>query len=162
MLFVKVENNGNPTEEAKNLEAIKDEHLNQNTILPSVFSSNPDQFGYRQVPANVPMPEQVVGKNIVPDKPLKNADGSYTRVWKYVDIPGFDERDADAMAEQMRDSRKRYLQKFADSISPLRWESWSEEEKQEVRNWYKKVLDMPNDPAWPKVGFPPLPAPIKG
>ena len=162
MLYVKVDASGNPTEVAKTIQAIQSEHAAQNTILPSVFSSYPDQFGYREVPANVPMPDQVVGKNIVPDKPIKNVDGSYTRVWKYVDIPDFAERDLDLMAEQMRGSRKRYLQKFADSISPLRWESWSEEQKQEVRDWYQKVLDMPNDPAWPKMTFPQLPSAIKG
>jgi len=162
MLYVKVDTNGIPLEEAKTSDAVKAEFLAQGTILPSLFDMQPSNFGYREVPADVPMPDQVVGKNIVPDKPTKNADGTYSRTWKYVDIPGFEDRDLDAMAKQMRESRTRYLQKFADSISPLRWESWTEEQRTEVRTWYQNVLNMTNDPNWPKVAFPALPSPIKG
>lgn len=162
MLYVKVDTNGVPLEEAKTADAVRSEFIAQGTILPSLFDTKPEGFGYQKVPADVPMPDQVVGKNIVPDKPTKKADGTYSRTWKYVDIPGFDDRDLDDMANQMRESRTRYLQKFADSISPLRWNAWSPEQQAEVTEWYQKVLNMTNDPNWPKVAFPPLPAPIKG
>lgn len=162
MLYVKVDASGNPREVAKTSDTIRKEFISaEGTILPATFEDNPDSFGYRQVPFNAPMPDQVAGKNILPDVPTKNADGTYTRTWKYTDIPDFEKIDLNELDIKMRENRKKYMQKFVDSISPLRWESWSDAEKQEIRNWYQSVKDMTKNPNWPKVAFPPLPAPIK-
>lgn len=162
MLYVKVDEQGNPVEPAKSFEEVKNIFLSKNSILPEKFKYDPNPFGYRFVPSDVPMPNAQVGKKIVPDIPIKNEDDTYTRVWKYVDIDGYDNIPDEILDKQLRILRKRYLYKFADSISPLRWETWSEEDKQIVREWYQYVLDMPSHPSWPRMTLPPLPAIIKG
>lgn len=162
MLYVKVDDQGNPLENAKTFEEVKSINLMNNTIIPERFKYAPEEFGYRPVPANVPKPDEIAGKTVMSDVPVKNADGSYTRTWKYADIPGYAMQEDEMLDRQLRAHRKSYLLKFADSISPLRWEKWSEEEKQVVRDWYDEVLNMPNDPAWPRMVLPPLPTPIKG
>jgi len=158
MLYVKLDEQKNPIEFAKSYQMIAREFSEQNKIIPaeSLFLEK-----YGQVPISE-MPERINGKTIMPDIPVKNADGTYQRTWKYVDAVG-DPTDLERsqMDLIMKTRRKAYLEKFADTVSPLRWNSWTAEQQQEVTDWYQSVLDMTNDPAWPYMHFPNLPSPIK-
>lgn len=155
MLYFKVDANGNPQGLPQTEAQIKAELLNQGTIAPANLSDWLVKNGYAELPLGDPMPMAPLGQKTVPDMPVKNADGTYTRRWKFVDAAGDDPE------VQARINRAAYLKTFADSISPLRWESWSDAQKEEVRQWYQAVLNLPNNPAWPNVAMPELPTPIK-
>jgi len=156
MLYFKIDANGNPLSTPQTEAEIKAELLNQGTIAPSNLQGWLVENRYVELPVDEPMPMAPLGQKTVPDIPVKNADGTYSRRWKFVDAVVLNQE------AQARVNRATYLNKFADSISPLRWESWSEAQKEEVRQWYQAILDLPNDPQWPNVAMPELPTPIKG
>ena len=156
MLYFKADANGNPQSTPKTEAEIKAELLSQGTIAPSNLNKWLAENSYVELPLGDPMPMAPLGQKTVPDIPVKNADGTYSRRWKFVDAVVLNQE------AQARVNRATYLNKFADSISPLRWESWSEAQKEEVRQWYQAILDLPNDPQWPNVAMPELPTPIKG
>jgi len=155
-LYFKIDANGNPLSTPQTEAEIKAELLNQGTIAPSNLQGWLVENRYVELPVDEPMPMAPLGQKTVPDIPVKNADGTYSRRWKFVDAVVLNQE------AQARVNRATYLNKFADSISPLRWESWSEAQKEEVRQWYQAILDLPNDPQWPNVAMPELPTPIKG
>ena len=159
MLYAKIDDAGNPVDVAKSYENIKADFLLNNTVIPkeSVFSNKSQEFGYGSVPLNDP-PAPQAGKKIVPDIPIKKSDGSYERTWKYEDVS---EEDKISMSAIMREKRAGILKKYVDSISPLRWNNMSESEKKESQDYYKALLNMPDDPAWPFVLFPKIPAAIQ-
>jgi hypothetical protein len=161
MLYVKVDEQGNPVERAKTLEVVKRIFLEQGTILPEAFASSPSPVGYALVPEGEPAPMAQAGKRVIAGIPIKNDDGTYTRTWEQEDIPDYNDIDNNLLDSAMRRARTSYLHKFADSISPLRWNSWTPEQQAEVMAWYESVLKMPDDPNWPRVAFPELPSPIK-
>ena len=152
MLYVKVDSKGNPTEVAKNYMEIRDEHLKKNVILPveSVFSSKSSELGYAEVPlGEAPQPQ--AGKRPVPDVPKKNKNGKMTRTWKYLEVTAQEKIDMDIV---MRSRRKEVLREHIDTISPVRWNNMNDQDKAEVDTFYKAVLNMPEDPAWPFTTFP--------
>ena len=153
MLYVKVDAAGNPTEEAKNYKQLRFEHQKRNSVLPSqiVFERKFADLGYAEVPLSE-APDPQSGKKVVPDVPVKQNDGTMKRTWKQVDAENVEEMDS-----IMRNRRNYFLTKYADTISPLRWENFSEAEKEEVRNWHKSLLDMPQSTGWPYVAMPPVP-----
>ena len=156
MLYFKVDANGNPLSTPQTEDEIKAELLDQGTIAPANLSGWLVENKYVELPVGEPMPMAPLGKKTVSSMPVKNADGSYTRQWTFADLP------VSGIEAQARANRESYLKTFVDSISPLRWESWSEAQKEEVRQWYQAILDLPNDPQWPNVAMPELPTPIKG
>lgn len=161
MLYVKVDEQGNPVEKAKSYEVVRAIFQAQGTVIPESFKFYPEPFGYAHVPANVPAPPRVAGKKIVAGVPTKNADGTLQRVWIYEDIPNYSLISDDLLDRALRQQRKEYLKTFADTISPLRWYSWSEGQREEVMNWYQSVLAMPDSPEWPRLALPPLPSPLQ-
>lgn len=161
MLYVKVDDQGNPLKEAESFQEVINDNLKRNTIIPRRFTTNPEDFSYAFVPANVETPENIFGKKIVADIPVRQSDGTFQRTWKYIDDTKITSMSDEELDQHLRRQRKSYLHKFADSISPLRWEKWSEEEKQEVRDWYESVLSMTDDPQWPRMVLPRIPAPLK-
>ena len=152
MLYAKIDNAGNPVEVAKNYLQIKGEFLKQNAIIPneSVFFNNPALLGYAHVPVSEP-PKPKAGMKVVPDIPTKNSDGTYQRTWKEVAVNDMEKKEMDLV---MRSRRKEVLRNNIDTISPVRWNNMSEEDKAEVNAFYKEVLDMPEDPSWPFITFP--------
>ena len=156
MLYVKVNKKGNPTEAAMTLDGVIARFLSENTILGSDAIEYILANGWAEVPLGEPAPIAPLGQRTVPDVPVKKADGTFERRWKFEAIRGVD------LEETARLNRSLYLKKFADSISPLRWNSWTAAQQEEVTNWYQEVLDMPKDPAWPNLALPDLPAAIKG
>lgn len=159
MLYVKVDAAGNlvqPPEPAMSLDAVKAQYAAQNTVLGTDAIEWILANGWAEVPVGAPAPIAPLGQRTVPDVPVKKTDGTFERRWKFETISGVD------LEETARSNRSLYLKKFADSISPLRWNSWTAAQQQEVTDWYQKVLDMPKDPAWPNLALPDLPAAIKG
>ena len=157
MFYVKVDANGNPTEVAKNFREIKQEYTAKNTAIPDevVFLQNLSNFGYVEVPESEPLPPKS-GSKVVPDVPTKNADGTMTRTWKY------EPSENEALMEyDMRIRRDNLLRKYADTLSPIRWEDFTEEQKQEIRNWRKSLLDLPSAEGWPYVMMPQTPQVLK-
>ena len=86
MLYVKIDDSGNPLEVAKNYKLIQSEFIKDGTIIPveHIFEANCKSLGYALVPQKE-APEPQEGKNIVPDIPVKKSDATYERTWKYVD-----------------------------------------------------------------------------
>ena len=152
MLYAKIDDAGNPVEVAKNYAEINKEFLSKGSIIPSesVFGSKPTSFGYAPVPFNEPPPSQA-GKKITPDIPVKKSDGTYERTWKQVDVDEVDKKQMDIV---MRSRRQEVLKQYIDSISPVRWNNMNDQDKAEVNAFYKSILDMPEDPAWPFITFP--------
>ena len=158
MLYVKVDANGNPTEVAKNFSEIKQEYTAKNTAIPIEigFSANLSNFGYAEVPYSEP-PVSESGKRVVPDIPIRQADGTMKRTWRQVDTSP---TETNEVVELMRSRRSKLLREYIDSISPVRWDSWSEEEKTEIKNWRQSLLDISSQNGWPFVTFPPIPEPL--
>ena len=140
MLYVKVDAAGNPVEAAKNYRQIRLEHEKKNAIFPSelTLQRDPQRLGYAQVPTTDEQPTPVEGKMITPDIPVKNADGSFTRKWKYVDALGAD----DVTEATIRERRDKLLSRYVDQISPLRWEIFSEAEKEELAHKEGELRDQ--------------------
>jgi len=155
MLYVKVDANGNPTEVAKNYNEIAREHIDQNIIFPkeSVLNSNPAPLGYALVPESEPLPPKS-GSKVVPDVPTKNSDGTMTRTWKY---EATNELDVLMMSNRVKERRKTLLLRYIDTISPIRWESFTEAEKQEISDWRQSLLDITNVEGFPYVELPAVP-----
>jgi hypothetical protein len=159
MLYVKVDANGNPTEVAKNFREIKEEYTVKNTAIPNEggFSANLSNFSYVEVPESEPLPPKS-GSKVVPDVPTKNSDGTMTRTWKY---EAATEEEKSLFSGEMKARRSTILSKLIDTISPVRWNSWTTEEQAEVTAWRKALLDLPTTEGWPYVTFPELPAVLK-
>ena len=159
MLYVKVDANGNPTEVAKNFREIKEEYTAKNTAIPDEggFSGKLSNFGYVEVPESDPLPPKV-GNKVVPDVPTKNADGTMTRTWKYEVAT---QQDIDDISLEMKARRAIMLRDLIDTISPVRWNSWTAEEQAEVTAWRQAMLDMTTVEGWPYVTFPDLPEILK-
>ena len=152
MLYVKVDANGNPIEVAKNYSEIKKEYSSKNTAIPneSNFLANLPSFAYAEVPYSEP-PKPKAGMKVVIDVPQKNPDGTMLRKWKEVAVINEEKIEMDSI---MRTRRDQVLKTYIDSISPVRWNNMNDEDKAEVEAFYKSVLDMPEDPAWPFITFP--------
>jgi len=156
MLYFKADANGNPLSTPQSEAEIRRDLSSQGTTAPSNLGRWLTENNYVELPVGEPMPIAPLGQKTVPDMPVKNADGTYSRRWKFVDAAVADPE------AQARMYRAAYLNKFADSISPLRWNAWTPEQQAEVTQWYQAVLDLPKDPQWPNVAMPELPTPIKG
>ena len=159
MLYVKIDSNGNPVEVAKNYREIQAEYLAKNSIFPNenVLNSNPLKLGYALVPESEPLPPKA-GSKVVPDVPTKNEDGTMTRTWKY-EVATEEEKELFAMEMKVR--RERMLRNVLDTISPMRWESWSESEKEEVKAFRQSLLDITSKEGWPFVTLEPIPSVLK-
>jgi len=159
MLYVKVDGSGNPVEVAKNYREIREEYLSKGSIFPSegVLNIDPSSLGYAEVPESEPLPPKS-GNKVVPDVPTKNADGTMTRTWKY---EAATEEEKKLFSGEMKARRSVVLSKLIDTISPVRWNSWTTEEQAEVTAWRQSLLDLPNAEGWPYVTFPELPAVLK-
>lgn len=159
MLYAKIDGNGNPLEVAKNYLQIREEHLSRGAIFPSegVLSGDPSSLGYAEVPESEPLPPKS-GSKVVPDVPKKNADGTYERTWKYETASS---EEISQTSTEMKLRRQRLLRDLIDTISPIRWESWSAEEQAEIKAWRQEMLDITEKEGWPFLTFPPLPAPLK-
>lgn len=159
MLYVKVDAAGNPLEVAKNYREIQSEYLAKNSIFPSenVLSLDPSPLGYAEVPESEPLPPKS-GSKVVPDVPTKNADGSMTRTWKY---EAATQQDIHDVSIEMKARRSAILSDLIDTISPVRWNSWTAEEQAEVTDWRQAMLDITKAEGWPYVPFPELPAVLK-
>jgi hypothetical protein len=152
MLYVKIDGAGNPIEVAKSYNQIKGEFLAKNSIIPNekVFSEKYRSWAYAQVP-EADIPPTLEGNKIVPDVPVKQANGTMKRTYKYEQITN-DERIR--FSKTMRNRRKEILEKYIDNISPVRWEKMDADQKQEVSDYHQNLLDIPDDSAWPFVIFP--------
>lgn len=159
MLYVKVDNAGNPIEVAKNYREIQAEYLAKNSIFPSenVLIGNSSRLGYALVPESEPLPPKA-GSKVVPDVPIKNVDGTMTRKWKYEAVTS---EDIELVASEMKARRQTMLRNLLDTISPMRWESWSESEKEEVKAFRQSLLDITSKEGWPFVTFEPIPSVLK-
>jgi len=157
MLYVKVDAAGNPVEVAKNEMTIRTELAAANVILPAILNREKwIELGYAEIPTTAdPVPPQP-GKMAVPDVPTKNADGTFTRKWKYIDA----ENEA-SMVKAKKIERARLLAKYADNISPMRWEEMTEVEKTEVKEWRLSLLNATADEAWPYITYNPVPAVLR-
>ena len=156
MLYVKTDAVGNPTEVAKSYNQIKGEFFVKNSILPNekIFSQKFGSWGYAQVP-EAEMPPALEGNKIVPDVPVKQANGTMKRTYKYEQITN-DERIR--FSKVMRERRKVILEKYIDKISPVRWEKMTADQKKEVNDYHQNLLDLPDDSAWPFIIFPKPPS----
>ena len=159
MLYVKIDDSGNPLEVAKNYKLIQSEFIKDGTIIPveHIFEANCKSLGYALVPQKE-APEPKEGKNIVPDIPVKKSDGTYERTWKYVDPTDLQIQN---MNNVMRDRRNKALNVYIDSISPVRWNSMSDTDKSTVEAYYQELLDLPAKAAWPFVTLPNTPEILK-
>ena len=160
MLYVKVDAAGNPVEVAKNYQTIKEEFfLAKNSIIPSevIFNEKIKEMGYAPVPFADPPPPKA-GMKIVPDVPVKQADGTIKRTWKYEVAT---EEEKELFATEMKVRRERMLRNLLDTISPMRWESWSESEREEVKEFRQSLLDITSKEGWPFVTFEPIPSVLK-
>ena len=156
MLYVKTDESGNPIEVAKNYSQIRGDFFAKNTIIPNenVFSVKFGSLGYAEVPeAKIPPPKK--GKKIVPDIPVKQANGQMQRKYKYENVT---EAERVNFSKVMRERRKEILEKYIDKISPVRWEKMSKAQKKEVNEYHQTLLDLPDDDAWPFIIFPKPPS----
>lgn len=53
------------------------------------------------------------------------------------------------LAVMVRRERNRFLEKNIDSINPLRWEEMTDKEKDKVRDYRTKLLDVPEQNGFP-------------
>ena len=159
MLYVKVDQSGNPIDVAKNYLQIKEEFFKENTIIPiePIFNQICSSIGYAEVPYSDPLPSKN-GSKVVPSVPTKNADGTMKRTWKYEVVT---EEDKELVAAEMKARRLTMLRNLLDTISPMRWESWSESEKEEVKAFRQSLLDITSKEGWPFVTFEPIPSVLK-
>ena len=169
MLYVKVDENGEALDVAKSYTRLKAEHLAEGKIIPS--ESHHKRFfrelGYEQVPATPetePDRNLMVGCRLKCDIPVKGDDGIFQRRWIYEKVSD-EELSKDGYKSELaligKEKRQRYLKEYCDSISPLRWNSWTPEEQQEVTEWYQFLLNMPEMEGWPLIPLPDLPTPLK-
>ena len=156
MLYVKVDAAGNPLEVAKNYNQISGEFLVKNSIIPNekVFSEKFGSLGYAEVP-EAEFPSPMKGKKIVPDVPVRQANGQMKRTYKYEDVSDTERVN---FSRTMRSRRKEILEKYIDKISPVRWEKMTAAQKKEVNDYHQSLLDLPDDDAWPFVIFPKPPS----
>ena len=158
MLYVKIDNDGNPLSRSMRYTEIEEM---DNIVLPSVarFEQMIDEktLPYAKVPFS-PLPPVPAGQKPVQDVPTKNEDGSYSRNFTF---EAATEQEIENAKISMRRERKELLSKHVDSISPIRWADMTEAEQEEVATWRKALLDITNDPSFPYVSFPDRPSIIK-
>lgn len=61
------------------------------------------------------------------------------------------------VSNRMTTLRDALLTDYIDKISPLRWEDFTEEEKEEIRLFRRKLLDMSDQENFPWIEFPEVP-----
>ena len=55
-----------------------------------------------------------------------------------------------SLASEIRYRRNLLLQDTVDKLNPLRWETFTEEKKQQWRDYRQALLDIPEQPGFPK------------
>lgn len=174
MLYAKVDENGNPIERAINYKQLEKIFHDQGTLIPpqSHIRNILDSISYVEVPQTAEIPTPKAGFKSIPGIPVKqetqevvttvDENGaeiqetqtviSYLRTWEY------EETDSDIPHERrMRERRNNLLKKYIDTISPVRWNAFTDEEKQEVTDFYQALLDLSNQETWPHVFLPRVP-----
>lgn len=159
MLYVKIDSAGNPLEVAKSYNQIQKEFFAKNAIIPNetLFTAKLEQMGYAAVPFSEAIPPKS-GMKIVPDVPQRETDGTMRRRWKYENAG---EKETSEVSALMRERRSQLLKEYVDNISPVRWEKFSAEEKQEISDWHQSLLDVTTKEGWPFVSFEPIPQILK-
>lgn len=159
MLYVKVDDKGNPLEEAKTYDQIKNEFIKKNSIIPfeHLFLKSSLGLEYKEVPHS-PFPPCKDGKGFVMGIPIKTSDGTYQRTFKEVSIENVD---SEKQKEFILNHRKELLKNLIDTISPLRWEDYSEDQKNIIRRYRKELLDITTVTGFPFVNLPEIPEILK-
>lgn len=77
--------------------------------------------------------------------------------WLWTDEGWRTNIDAEQLKKEIREKRDKYLVLYVDSINSVRWETLSDEKKQEFINYRQALLDVPaqtgfpNEIHWPTV-----------
>lgn len=157
MLYVKIDESGNPQEPPKSYaQIVSAARENGNVILPaeSVFQDNLANFSYGLCPYVDP-PVPATGNKLVLGVPTKNSDGTYQRVFT-------EEKATEIEIENrelaIRNERLRVLNRFIDTISPVRWSAMSDVDKAAVSAYRQQLLDLPSATGFPFIQIPPLPS----
>lgn len=155
MLYVKIDNNGNPTTHAMSYDELQ---IAENSIFPavSIFEEliEKGDLSYAKVPFS-PLPAVPAGKKPVQGVPVKNADGTYSRKIQFVDAT---EEEISSASDFIRSRREIILNKHVDNISPLRWAEMTEAQQAEIASWRQSLLDMTEDPSFPYITIPAKPS----
>lgn len=84
-----------------------------------------------------------------------NESGKYTieEQGEYYAVVKILEPTEEEKAEQVRQTRNMYLQEYVDPLvtNPLRWQDLSESEQEEIKNYRKYLLDIPEQKEFPNI-----------
>ena len=173
MLYAKVDESGEPIEIPKSYLACNYELAQCGVVVSrEVFENNPKALGYEEVPFNGQPPAKA-GCVIELGIPVRGSDGKLERIFEY---PTYDtvarrvfqgkieEEDLrktiaallNNQAQEMRRKRKEMLA-LIDRISVPFWNSLDESEKNTIRDFYKELLNITENAAWPYPQFPDVP-----
>jgi len=155
MLYVKIDENGNPTTPAMSYDELQ---IAENSVFPNIdifrIKMDSKEIPYRPVPLS-PLPESIPdGIRPAPGVPTKNPDGTFSRTFVFEPIS---EEAKTALIEKSRLKRDMYLRRYIDTISPVRWEVMSEDEKKIARDFRDGLLTLTDNTSFPFVDFPEVP-----
>jgi hypothetical protein len=149
MKLFKVDNKGKPISVPEEV----------NKIIRDLGVSAPPDMALRQEylesigyivsePTEIPTPPpELNGKcKVELDIPVKNADGSYTRAYKFTELT---EAVLVNIAAANRTKRDKILTDLVDSINAIRWNSMSSEKQNEWKEFRISLLDITSQPGWP-------------
>lgn len=72
--------------------------------------------------------------------------------------PAVPEKTQEQLAVQGRQLRDKYLHQHVDTINAVRWQSLSDQQRQEIMDYRQALLDVPAQTGWPRtVTWPQLP-----
>jgi len=160
MLYVKIDSSGQPLEVPKSYSQVKADLLEENnSVIPAenVFSTTAHNYGYGLCPYVEP-PVPATGKRYELAIPTKQADNTYLRTYKEVEAT---EQEIENRKIEIRADRRRVLQRYIDSVSPVRWNAMSEADKAAVTAYRQQLLDLPSAQGFPFIALPPLPDCLK-
>lgn len=108
-----------------------------------------ETLGYVEVkPTLIPTPPpELNGKcRIEQTIPTRDANGSYIRAYKFIELTKDELEIADANNRLKRDKT---LATFVDSINAVRWASMSPEKQEAWTKFRTALLDITDQPGWP-------------
>lgn len=118
----------------------------------SSFNYGAVDLHYREGDLNL-LKDIPYGKVVILAPPIFE-DEYWKRTLEYIDAS---DADVDSIHKAMTQLRDYLLQHYMDRISPPRWEDFTEEERIEIRQFRRDLLDLPDQENYPWVDLPNVP-----
>jgi len=156
MYFIKCNSEGVPIDFPKTYEELAEDYasLGLSMMNKEVFVKNSVDLNFRQV-NSLPMAEFKPGKVSELELPSLSEEGEIRLSFSYREPT---DEEVSKQNDLMRLKRNQILSSTVDRLSPIRWETMNDEDRETCRVFRQSLLDAPASVGWPFIEFPLIPS----